>query len=208
MHILVLPERAHWLEQTLASLENEPVNWYLIEGKPGDVGGGRAKGFEYGNAKFVTFVDDDDLVMPGAMYTSVKALKQCKGISQTYSDIEVVDAELNHISYYKFPYSKVGHVTTVNGCWHLHMFRRHQVEEFIPDVAKHPLDEEFLLSGLLCKYGMPKRIPKALYKWRSHDGLRSGKQILDSIRRSTLRKVTKSIMLAKESCDCESKRNL
>lgn len=66
VHVLTIGRSQKWFDQCLSSLDKEPVNIHVIKGTPGHIGLGRYKGFSSGTAEFVSFVDDDDYVDPGA----------------------------------------------------------------------------------------------------------------------------------------------
>lgn len=73
VHILTLPEaRSGWLKDAVrttkeaADMAGFEVNVHVLPGIKGDLGAARKKGYSLGNAKWKTFVDDDDLVLPGA----------------------------------------------------------------------------------------------------------------------------------------------
>jgi hypothetical protein len=68
-------ERQDWLEQCLASLENEPINLHVLPGVRGHIGAGRAAGFATGEAEFVSFVDPDDWIEPGAVSKCLDAIR-------------------------------------------------------------------------------------------------------------------------------------
>lgn len=59
--------RADWLEQCLASIRHQPCNLHVVQGVEGDIPAGRAIGFGTGTAPYVTYVDCDDWLLPGAL---------------------------------------------------------------------------------------------------------------------------------------------
>lgn len=67
-HIIIHKEPQWKVDRCLASLEDQPVNLYFVEGvEERPVYQGRAKGFAMGSASYVTCVDPDDWVEPGAV---------------------------------------------------------------------------------------------------------------------------------------------
>lgn len=66
LHMIVYQEPQWMVDRMLASLEGQPINIYIIDGKeewPPYMG--RMKGFFSGSAEYCTFVDPDDEVEPG-----------------------------------------------------------------------------------------------------------------------------------------------
>lgn len=73
VHILVSNDtRPEWVGQCLQSVHEAiaatsyPVNLFVLPGVPGHIGKGRAAAYAEGNAKWKTYVDDDDFVLPNA----------------------------------------------------------------------------------------------------------------------------------------------
>jgi hypothetical protein len=73
VHVLTLnSSRKDWLRECLESIqiamERCPfaVNLHLVQGIEGHIGLGRDKGYALGDHPFVTYVDDDDFVLPDA----------------------------------------------------------------------------------------------------------------------------------------------
>lgn len=66
-HIIIHKEPQWKIDRCLASLEGQPVNLHLVEGKEEyPPCAGRAKGFAMGSAPYITYIDPDDWVEPGA----------------------------------------------------------------------------------------------------------------------------------------------
>ena len=106
VHIIrpyVFDERhIRWLDQCVASLENEPVNLHFPYYVEGDIRAGRFAGFSAGTGKYVSFVDIDDWVEPGifhkcqyvldhnpqacGVFTRSKQVWE-RGDSQTFTDL-------------------------------------------------------------------------------------------------------------------------
>lgn len=82
VHVLTLDSsRKDWLRECLESIqvaiERCPfaVNLHLVQGIEGHIGIGRDKGYALGDHPFVTYVDDDDYVLPHAFSQMAEALK-------------------------------------------------------------------------------------------------------------------------------------
>lgn len=67
VHILFIKDRdcPILMEEAIKSLDNEPVNIFIEEGILGKIGLARHNAFQKGTSKFVSYVDSDDLVIPG-----------------------------------------------------------------------------------------------------------------------------------------------
>lgn len=74
VHIIVNPEYEQYHEQCFSSLKEEPINIFKIPATKGHVGIGRWKGFNSGNAEYVSFVDDDDYIIPGIFQKCIDVL--------------------------------------------------------------------------------------------------------------------------------------
>lgn len=81
VHILVSNDtRRDWVAQSLASVRDAisradyPIELHVLQGVPGHIGKGRAKGYSLGSAPWKTYVDDDDYVLPNAFVDLKKYL--------------------------------------------------------------------------------------------------------------------------------------
>ena len=68
--------KPEWLDQCLESLAAEPCTVHVVPGVEGNIAAGREIGFGLGDHPFVSFVDSDDYVFPGAMEAMCEALQQ------------------------------------------------------------------------------------------------------------------------------------
>lgn len=62
-------------DRMLAQLATEPVNVHLIEGSDKSLNRSRISGYQSGTAPFVTYVDPDDSIQPGAFHKLAAAIK-------------------------------------------------------------------------------------------------------------------------------------
>lgn len=79
VHIINPPPNAPdngWLDQCLSSLKDEPVNVHMCDHVPGDIRAARRYGFSQGDCEYVSFVDWDDWVEPGAFVRCCESLDQ------------------------------------------------------------------------------------------------------------------------------------
>jgi hypothetical protein len=83
IHALVLPQtNQDWVKQMQESVEVAmarspfPVHFHQLPGKLGHLGQVRAEGYALGNSPYVTFVDDDDFLLPEAFELVAEALEK------------------------------------------------------------------------------------------------------------------------------------
>lgn len=73
--VLWLPgQRADWRAKCDESLRGEPVAVHPVQGIPGDYPRARCESFKTGSLEFVSYVDPDDYVMPGAFEACTRLL--------------------------------------------------------------------------------------------------------------------------------------
>lgn len=76
VHVLHLPgENQEWADQCARSLVDEPINVFNLDGIYGDIRQARYEGYKQGTAPYVSFVDPDDFVHPGAFQVCLDAIK-------------------------------------------------------------------------------------------------------------------------------------
>lgn len=166
-HVLHCYEPTAWIDAALASLDGEPVNVHLCPGIPGKVGLARARAFEWGEAPYVAWLDGDDEVMPGAFSASLDVLDADPGIVSTYCDIQLMDRP-DGVGYIKAHWTPLRQLWGVAEVHHLHVMRRAAVEACLEDLAQWDGYEEYVLMGLLVRYGRHHHIPRRLYRFRQH----------------------------------------
>ncbi len=83
VHVIVSSDtRRDWVEQCLESISDAaaqagfPVYVRTVDGVPGHIGCARAAGYALGDQPYVTFVDDDDYVLPHAFAQMRGALRR------------------------------------------------------------------------------------------------------------------------------------
>lgn len=86
VHIAHLPgERKDWWEECERSLDGQPVTIYHTDGVIGDVRQARFNGYNLGSQEYVSYVDPDDRVLPGAFATLLSTLQADPSIAGAYS---------------------------------------------------------------------------------------------------------------------------
>lgn len=142
--------RQEWLDQCLESLAGQPCTVHVVQGVERNIAAGREIGFGLGTHPFVTFVDSDDYVLPGAMDAMCEALQ--KHDAAVGRERMLVDGALTR------PYG--GH--------HLYALRRSVLAPHLPGWgARNRLEQ---CGTALYAVARPTDIPAETYVWRRHDG--------------------------------------
>ena len=76
VHVIVSENHKEYHEQCFDSLKEEPINLHVIPGTDGHIGIGRYRGFHSGCAEFMSYVDDDDYIIPGIFEKCYAALDE------------------------------------------------------------------------------------------------------------------------------------
>jgi hypothetical protein len=172
VHILNLPnERQDWLQACLHSLEGHPVQVHLIEGIKNHVGQGRILGFSQGHSDWVSFVDDDDLVKPGAFASVLESIVQFPQADAIFTREESIDQNgvLLHPAKSIPERFSVSHVYQFFR-WdhHLMVFRRSKLEPLLPKLLNFPMGCNSLISHFFLKNYCCIMNPYIGYQWRMH----------------------------------------
>jgi Glycosyl transferase family 2 len=168
VHIVVKPcER--WIRQCLDSLKNEPVNIFFVPHVEGDTARARMEGFGKGCSDFVSFVDPDDVVVPGIFERCMKAMtRECSGV---YTDEILIGKDGAYLmdgwSINEEPFYSLGcRRSLMQGVHHLLVLKRSAVEQCLPLKTKRA--PEAILIHDLKKIGPLVHLPIVGYKWRIH----------------------------------------
>lgn len=81
VHVLVMATTPKsWVDQCISSVMHEslqapfPVEVHIMDGIPGHIGEARNKGYAMGSHPYVSYVDDDDYILPNAFVQMRDAL--------------------------------------------------------------------------------------------------------------------------------------
>lgn len=169
VHVLFLPET----DQTLwgrcqESLKGEPVNLIMTEGIRGHVGKARAKGFLLGDSPYVSFIDPDDLVVPGAFDACIETLEANPNACGTFTDeilIDIDDKIIRPCFFSGCSWNPL-HMLEAQYMHHILVMKREYVLKHIVELEQWPNLAEFVLKGLLTQYGPWVHTNYIGYKWR------------------------------------------
>lgn len=175
-HLLYLPDTDKPLmKECLQSLEGEPIVLHQVEGIPGHVGNARAKGFRCGNSPYVSFVDPDDLVVPGAFQACIDTLEANPEACGTYTDEVLIDKNgepLRKGMLSERPWNPL-QMLEPHYMHHILVMRREYVEQYLDELSKWPNMPEFILKALLTQNGPWVHTDRIGYKWRVDPSLQS-----------------------------------
>lgn len=141
--------RPEWLAQCLDSLKDEPCTVHVVPGVEGNIAAGRAAGFALGVHPYVTFVDSDDYVLPGAMAAMCGAL------------------ELHDAAVSQEQVLVGGDVSGLISGHHLHALRRNVIAPHLGTYAQRFKNRH--CSVALRSIAAPAPVPVVTYVWRMHD---------------------------------------
>ena len=167
-HVLHCYEPPAWIDAALASLDGEPVNVHLCSGIPGKLGLARARAFARGKAEYVSWLDGDDEIMPGAFDAALAVLDADPGVVSTYCDIQLL-GQPDGVGYLKKSWTPLKQLFGIAEVHHLHVMRRSAVQACLDDLEQWDGFEEYVLMGLLTRFGQHHHIPRQLYRFRQHN---------------------------------------
>jgi hypothetical protein len=171
-HVLLMPDtHQRWWEECKASLREEPINLHETPGVKGHIGKARANGFRQGTAPYVSCIDPDDLVIPGAFQACIDALEARPDACGAFTDELLVDINGRTIKpgiWSREPWNPLLQLEP-KYLHHIYVMRRSYVEPYLNELEdKWPSLADFILKGLICKHGPWIHVDRFGYKWRIH----------------------------------------
>ncbi|APG25579.1 glycosyltransferase family protein [Syntrophotalea acetylenica] len=169
VHVLLLPDsNPDWWQECRASMQGEPINLHLVDGMVGHIGRRRARGFGLGAAPYVSCVDPDDLVIPGAFEACLKVLEDHPEACGAYTDQLLIDAKGKVIKpgiWSGMPWNPLLQLEPK----YLHpvyVMRRRFMQKYLLELGRWPNMAEFVLKGLITAHGPWIHVNRFGYKWR------------------------------------------
>jgi hypothetical protein len=170
-HVILLPNtNMDWWEECRKSLEGEPINLHIVDGVEGHTGKGRIEGFKKGDSPYISCIDPDDLVIPGAFKTCLEALKKNPKACGVYTDELVINETGKTIRPGMWSGRDWNPLLQLEPRYlhHVYVMRRRFVEKHLKELNKWPNLAEFILKGLLPAHGPWVHVNGYGYKWRQH----------------------------------------
>ena len=170
-HILMLPDTSReWWEQCQESLATEPVNIHTIKGVEGHIGKGRMLGFARGDSPYVSCVDPDDIVVPGAFRACIEALELNPHLCGAYTDEVLIDDNGEELEPGIWSGREWNPLLQLEPKYlhHIFVMRREFVNYHLNELSKWPVMAEYVLKCLLVQHGPWLHINRVGYKWRIH----------------------------------------
>jgi hypothetical protein len=169
VHCIHIPstDKKLW-EECRASLEGEPINLHMVDGVVGHTGKGRVEGFSQGNSPYVSCVDPDDLVLPGAFQACIDALEKHPEACGAYTDEVLIDSQgkvLRPGIWSKEAWNPLLQLEP-KYLHHVYVMRRCYVEKYALEILKWPKMPEYVLKCLITEQGPWIHVDRFGYKWR------------------------------------------
>ncbi len=169
VHVLLVPTtNKKWWQQCRDSLKDEPVNLHVVNGIVGHIGQGRARGVARGSAPYVSRVDPDDLVVPGAFEACINALDQNPRACGAYTDEFIIDQHGQILKPGIWSGIEWNPLLQLEPKYlhNIYVMRRCFVERHLLELGRWPNMAEFVLKGLLTNHGPWIHVNRFGYKWR------------------------------------------
>jgi len=171
IHVLTLPSRESWLQDSLASLSQQPCKVHVCPGILGNTGKARYEAFEIGQLPYVGYVDDDDLVEPGAVQACIDALEQHPEAVGAFTDEILINSAGETISQgfsTGREWTPKRHLGSLKFVHHLWIGRRESVERHRHIMRDMPIGAHWALTCLMALDGPWVHLPIVGYRWRIH----------------------------------------
>lgn len=172
VHVLLLDNsNPIYLAECCNSLRFEPVNIWYANGVNNDIGEARSKAFLLGEAKYVSYVDPDDRVIPGSFQKCIDYLEANPSCPAVYTDEKMIDEDgdfiMNGWSYDDKPFLEKGYnPELLQGIHHLLVMRRDILLKCLPLKSKRV--PEPVLTAELRTYGALEHLHFFGYEYRIH----------------------------------------
>lgn len=86
-------ENSHWLSECLNSLSNELINIHHSPSIKGDTRLARFNAYHLGGAPYVSYVDSDDMIVPGIFELCKVFLDENPGVGGVYTRSYLIDTD-------------------------------------------------------------------------------------------------------------------
>lgn len=171
VHIIQHPtqDRRASLDALLGKLKFEPVRVHLIDGVKGHIGEGRYRGFNSGASPLVSFIDDDDDIVPGIFDEVLECFNEEPRIDGVCTREAPQGGVASHRGFgYRWKYYHPTHFRHIH---HVVTYRRTSVAPHLDYIRGCPTSSEHTLTALMMLDGaIIRHLPKIGYIWNIHEG--------------------------------------
>jgi hypothetical protein len=171
VHMIVKDDEP-WIKACVASLTDDNVNLRTVRHIDGNIGQARTMGFWQGHSKYVSYIDPDDVPVPGVFDLCEKWLDAHPHYSACFTDEVTIDSQGREFSpdSNHWAYQRVEDIKTLAfGIHHVVVYRREKLEKCLPCKSKL-IAENVLNMEMIVKHKMLfGHIAVIGYKWRIHD---------------------------------------
>lgn len=165
VHVLLRGnENQDWLIECMESLNGHPINLFLARGIEGDLNRARMDAIALGGAEFISFVDPDDIVLPGAFQACLDAIGKHGG---AYTREYLIRADGSVIGQNHQPGSPR---TNPMFAHHVVVIRRAVAHVVEPHIRQQKFGVEWMLSAAADVLGGMQPTDTFGYQWRIHPG--------------------------------------
>lgn len=175
VHILHLPnENQDWWKLCEESLRGHPINVHNLEGIVGDFRAARRRGYEQGSAPYVTYVDPDDIVLPGAYQACISVLEADPSLGGAHTNSQKIDKDGNVIEEMIIP-DRPWDIDKMIRCpmpvHQVAVVRRSVMEQAfeLVEVPQKNTCVDYILYASVAAIAPWYYIPIHGYQWRIHD---------------------------------------
>ena len=170
VHILkTKKDSKHLFEQCLKSLENEPINIFIEDGIIGDTGLARHLAFQKGDSEYVSYVDPDDLVVPGIFQKCMDAMTEdCAAVYSNENLIDINGTFIRSGEQINQTWSYVKMKNNPKFVHHVVVYKRELVERYSQNIKGFIMHSESLLNTLVSECGAKRfiHLNEVGYYWR------------------------------------------
>ncbi|CDH44393.1 MAG: glycosyltransferase [Candidatus Competibacteraceae bacterium] len=200
LHILTIARtRPEWLEQAIASVAGQPVNLCVIDNNGRATGAGRAQAYRESTAEFVACLDDDDVLLPGAIAACVAALDANPAALGAYTDALYMNESGQvlgpDVSTGSGPWCVERNLTGAGHTEHIAVMRRTAVLPFLDELETYTGMEQYFLHGMLATVGDWIHVEQPGYLFRLHPG-NTHNQIPIEFRNATRQRIRQRLTAA------------
>lgn len=182
VHMLVTSGRYSWRNAAINSIRNEPCYFRTLPGIKNHIGLGRYNGFSKGTCEYISYIDDDDLIVSGILKKLIELLDRTPEAAGAFSLSIRIDSSgrvLENSKYLKLPPTfKNWNFENYSLIHQLVVYRRQIVEKYLPILKEENKFPEMILNRLICREYKFICLPEVGYYWRIHSkGIHKSKLI-------------------------------